>query len=144
MTKKDRTRLLQFFRRAVRHVVKQGKPAVVRKQHGNACLYYVVKEEQVLRCAIGGAVKNDVAKVLEERFAFEAVGQAENKKREVDRFVCKAIGVSCSHKNLAFLRKLQGAHDHANGKTTFVPNFLRRIAKLAKEYDIPFDREEYA
>ena len=149
IAKKDQTKLLQFFRRGVRHIVVQGEQSLRAKGDGidpGQCSYHFPSEDgTVLRCAIGGALRMGVAEMLELKFLGEGItweGNPHN-THDLEHEVCRGIGISCNEQNVTFLERFQGCHDGACG-AQFVKSFLCQVQGLAKDYDIAFDEGQYA
>ncbi len=147
IAKKDQTKLLQFFRRSVRHVVLQGQKSMRSSDDyldPGQCSYHHYPSDggAVLRCAIGGGLRMDVAKMLELKFLGEGVTWSTNPQK-LERAVCRGIGISCSEPNVDFLARFQSCHDDATG-VVFVKSFLMRVQDLADDYDISFDKAQYA
>ena len=146
IAKKDQTKLLQFFRRGVRHIVAQGTKSMRSPDDefdSNQCSYHFPESDgTVLRCAIGGGLRMDVAEMLELKFLGEWITWEINPQK-LERAVCRAIGISCNEPNIKFLGRFQECHDGA-ARTRFIKNFLGRVQDLADDYDIAFDKAQYA
>ena len=147
IVKEDQTNLLKFFRRGVRHVATQGEKSMRDPNDPDdpgQCSYHHYPSDGggALRCAIGGGVRLDVAEVLELKFSGEGITWDSN-LHELEEVVCKAIGISCNEQNIKFLERFQGCHDGACD-SRFVKSFLCQVQNLADDYDIAFDREQYA
>ncbi len=84
----------------------------------------------------------DVAEMLELKFLGEGITWDTNPQK-LERAVCRAIGISCNEPNIKFLGRFQECHDEAKGRR-FVKQFLGRVQDLAADYDIAFDKAQYA
>ena len=133
MTDEENQRSLQrIFNKSVRHCIKQGKRCLSDEDIAkDSCAYY----DKGRRCAIGGAVDVRTAMMLEYKFVGVVLGDEPIEPREIDRAVCKALGISPTTSNLVFLSELQGAHDNATDEI-FEKSFLIRVGRVAERYDL--------
>lgn len=131
----NKAKLQTIFDRVVSHLLKQGKPSI-----GNGgCAYYVVRGEN-LRCAIGAAVKKDVARHLESHFPGLGivVGIDGEKERELNEFVCKALDLEMTDENVGFLAELQDMHDGCQDEDGFCDAILVDAKRITGEYGLSF------
>ena len=123
--KQNQKALQRIFNRAVRHCVRQG--VLSYDEEWSSCKYY----HDGKRCAVGGAVNLETAKMLEREFLGKAIATSKyNRAHKVDRAVCEALKIPPNPYNLEFLSRLQCAHDDANDEK-FTASFLEKAQLVA-------------
>ena len=127
---KNQKALQRIFNKAVRHCVRQG--ALSYDEVFGVCRYY----HEGKRCAVGGAVNLETAKMLEREFSGKAIATSPyGRAHYVDRAVCEALKIPPNSHNLEFLRRLQVAHDGAV-ENRFTTTFFKEAQRIAFEFKL--------
>ena len=129
----EKSNLQTIFDRVITRLLKQGKPAIGK----DGCMYFVHGEN--LRCAIGAAVEEDVARDLESRFCGKCVVvDTDDKGRALNEAVCEALDLKMTDQNVGFLSDLQDMHDSSRDGEgeVFRNSILVDAKKIATAYGL--------
>lgn len=115
--------LQRIYEYALKHVRKQGKPAM----NGNGCVYRACDGSQ---CAVG-------ALLTDEQIATAGIGNGNSVAGHPEKFKA-LIGADRTGEKLRLLKALQGAHDNANHGEDFLRDFEWAMQDTAKKFGLRY------